>query len=195
MNGISERAAAKRQKVIEAASLVFRRHGFARTSMEAIAEAAGISRPSLYLVFANKEEAFAAAVDHMGELALDQLRQALPAFGTLQDKLAFICEQWAGRGYDRIKENPDARDLTDPALAPVRAVYGRLQGLLAELLADAVARSGLPETPGQVAGLLVAAMRGFKDFAADGDEVRRQVALQVALILRGLDPAARPPAG
>ncbi len=41
MNKIAERAAAKRQRVIEAAALVFRRHGFAQTSMDNIAVAAG----------------------------------------------------------------------------------------------------------------------------------------------------------
>ena len=191
MTQVTERAAAKRRLVVEAACLVFRRHGFARTSIDAIAEEAGISRPSLYLVFPNKEAVFAAAVHHMGDLALAQLREALPKKGTLEEQVVFVCAEWAGRGYDRMKENPDAKDLTDPSLPPVRDVYDKLQAFLAELLSDAVARSSLNATPMQVAGLLVSAMRGFKEIARDGAEVRQMIALQVGILMRSLKAEGR----
>lgn len=186
MNKIAERAALKRQRIIEAASVVFRRHGFAQTSMDNIAAAAGMSRPSLYLVFPNKEEVFAAAVHHMGEVALEATRQGLLQRPGLEEKLLFVCEQWAGRGYDRMKENPDAKDLTDPAFPPVREVYDKLQRFIADLLADAVGRSGLRATPDQVARLIVASMRGFKEVAKDGADIRRMLALHISLLLRGL---------
>lgn len=186
MNKIAERAALKRQRIIEAASVVFRRHGFAQTSMDNIAAAAGMSRPSLYLVFPNKEEVFAAAVHHMGEVALEATRQGLLQRPGLEEKLLFVCEQWAGRGYDRMKENPDAKDLTDPAFPPVREVYDKLQRFIADLLADAVGRSGLRTTPDQVARLIVASMRGFKEVAKDGADIRRMLALHISLLLRGL---------
>jgi AcrR family transcriptional regulator len=188
MTQITPKAAAKRRRVIEAASLVFRRHGFARTSMDAIAEAAGISRPSLYLVFSSKEEAFAAAVHHLGEVALAGLRAGVAEHETLEARLRYLCEAWAGAGHDRMKENPDAKDLTDPALAPVREVYAKVQGLIAEQLAEAVAASRLDITATDIAGMLVSAMRGFKEMAADGVEVRRLIGTQVALVLGALDP-------
>jgi AcrR family transcriptional regulator len=188
MNKIAQRAAAKRQRVIEAASLVFRRHGFAQTSMDNIAVEAGMSRPALYLVFPNKEEIFAAAVHYMGELALAALRQGLPQRPNLEEKLLFIFEQWAGRGYDRMKENPDAKDLTDPGFQPVREVYEKLQRFLAELLADSVRHSGLRATPDQVARILVASMRGFKEVAKDSADIRRMFSLQISILLRGLEP-------
>jgi len=188
MNKIAERAAAKRQRVIEAASVVFRRHGFAKTSMDTIAVEAGMSRPALYLVFPNKEEIFAAAVHHMGELALTALRQGLPQRASLEEKLIFVCEQWAGRGYDRMKENPDSKDLTDPSFQPVREVYEKLQHFLAELLADSVRRSGLRTTPDQVARLITASMRGFKEVAKDSADIRRMLSLQISIFIRGLGP-------
>ena len=188
MDKVAERAAAKRQRVIEAATLVFRRHGFAQTSMDNIAVAAGMSRPALYLVFPNKEEIFAAAVHYMGDLALTALRQGLAQRPSLEEKLLFVCEQWAGRGYDRMKENPDAKDLTDPAFQPVREVYEKLQRFVAELLADSVRRSGLRTTPEQVARILVGSMRGLKEAAKDSSDIRRMLALQISILLRGLEP-------
>lgn len=187
MSQLTPKAAAKRQRVIEAACLVFRRHGFARTSLDAIAEAAGISRPSLYLVFPNKEAVFAAAVHHLGAVALAQLRENLPANGTLEEQLVFVCTEWGGRGYDRMKENPDAQDLIDPNLPPVRDVYDKLQALLAELLSDAAAQSSVAATPAQLAELLISALRGIKEMARDAVELRRMIALQVHILVRSLE--------
>jgi AcrR family transcriptional regulator len=48
----------KRGAVLVAALGLFGRYGFQKTSMEAVAKAAGISRPALYLRFANKEELY-----------------------------------------------------------------------------------------------------------------------------------------
>ena len=48
----------KDDQIIEAATSVFLRYGFRRTTMGDIAEAAGVSRPALYLRFCNKEHIF-----------------------------------------------------------------------------------------------------------------------------------------
>jgi TetR/AcrR family transcriptional regulator len=47
---------------MRAAIICFNRQGFRRTSMEAIAEAAEVSRPALYQYYRNKDEVFRAAV-------------------------------------------------------------------------------------------------------------------------------------
>ena len=87
----------------------------------------------------------------MGALALAQRRENLPANGPQEEQLLLVCTKWAGRGYDGMKENPDAKDLIDPRLAPVRDVYDKLQAFLAELLTDAVAQSKMAATPAQLA--------------------------------------------
>jgi len=51
--------------IVEAATGVFLRYGFSRTTMGDIAGAAGISRPALYLVFPSKDDVFAAVVRHI----------------------------------------------------------------------------------------------------------------------------------
>jgi len=54
----------RRQQLLEAALGVFARHGYRKTSMDDVAQAAGVSRQGLYLHFANKEDLFRAAVRH-----------------------------------------------------------------------------------------------------------------------------------
>src|SRR5262245_32098219 len=69
------RAQAKRNAIHMAAQALFLGHGFAGTSMDAIALAANVSKQTLYRYYQNKESLFVAvleqlALDHLAEPAL-----------------------------------------------------------------------------------------------------------------------------
>jgi AcrR family transcriptional regulator len=67
-NSIQSAGTTRRDEIVVAATPVFLRFGFKKTSMEAVAAAAGISRQALYLHFPNKESMFSAVVDGLGQL-------------------------------------------------------------------------------------------------------------------------------
>ena len=52
----------KRQAILDAAKRAFIDHGYSGASMEAIAEAAPVSKPTLYTHFKGKQELFAAVI-------------------------------------------------------------------------------------------------------------------------------------
>src|SRR6476660_3300257 len=54
---------AKRRQIVDGARAVFLTHGFEGASMNDIARAAGVSKGTLYVYFANKERLFAAIVE------------------------------------------------------------------------------------------------------------------------------------
>jgi len=58
--------------ILEAATGIFRRYGFKKTSMDDIARAVGLSRQGLYLHFPTKEALFKAMIAH----AIDAMRAA-----------------------------------------------------------------------------------------------------------------------
>jgi len=62
MAGTAETTAARRAAVLDAATGVFLRYGFKKTSMDDLARAAGLSRQGLYLQFSTKEALFKEAV-------------------------------------------------------------------------------------------------------------------------------------
>src|SRR5437762_7792514 len=64
MNSIAPtpRAQAKRDTIHAAAQALFLRHGFAGTSMDAIAVAANVSKQTLYRYYQNKEALFIATL-------------------------------------------------------------------------------------------------------------------------------------
>jgi AcrR family transcriptional regulator len=53
----------RRARVVAAATTAFSRHGYRRCAMADIAEAAGMSRPALYLLFPGKEAVFRAVAE------------------------------------------------------------------------------------------------------------------------------------
>ena len=173
--------------MLEAATDVFLRYGFARTTMGDIAERAGISRPALYLVFPGKEEVFASVIRRLSDAQLASIRTALPTLPTLASKVLFACETWSGHGFDLMAAHPDARDLFNLAFVPVQQMYAKVQALLAELLAEPAAGSSLSATPEDLARTLVFAMRGFHETAADGADMRRLIGLQVSLLLAAIE--------
>jgi AcrR family transcriptional regulator len=176
----------KREQVIAAASAVFLRYGRVKTTMNDIAAEAGISRPALYLIFPQKDEIFALVIDRLLDEKLAEWRKALPKMRSLDRKLHFCCEQWAGEGYDLTKAHPNARDMFDLSIPPVRAMYKRLENFLAELIRPTLVPSRLKTEPEELARILIFGMRGFKDIVLDAAHMRSLIALQVEVVLRAM---------
>lgn len=59
---LEDRSARKRRTITEAATRLFLRHGYLGTSMDQIAAAAAVSKPTVYKHFADKEQLFTAIV-------------------------------------------------------------------------------------------------------------------------------------
>ncbi len=74
------RSEAKRGRVLQAAQELFLEHGYERCTMEAIAAAARVSKPTLYRYFPDKQALFVGVLEH---LATDHLAEAEVA--ALQD--------------------------------------------------------------------------------------------------------------
>lgn len=74
-------------EILEAAHKIFAQNGFSGTSVEAIAQEAGIAKGTLYLYYSSKHEIYWAALRN-GLVALcGELRQQMEAADTVEDKL------------------------------------------------------------------------------------------------------------
>jgi TetR/AcrR family transcriptional repressor of mexJK operon len=67
----------KRQSILAAARQAFLAHGYSGASMEAIAEAAPVSKPTLYSHFRGKQDLFAAVIAEQCESLLGTLARSL----------------------------------------------------------------------------------------------------------------------
>ncbi len=77
----------KRQKLVEAAAQVFLRYGYRKTTLDDIAEAAGLQKSSLYHYFENKDELFRESLKFIHDTMFDKLSLALSGKRKLMEDL------------------------------------------------------------------------------------------------------------
>ncbi len=172
--------------MVRAGRTVFLRYGFARTTMEDLARAAGISRPSLYLLFPGKEELFEAVIDELWQETLRVYEAKLPKLKTMEQRLRFCLQYWTGMGYDLTTAHPDAADAFNTKHPAVRRMYDALAAYLGELISDAVKQSKLRIAPNDLAAAAVFSLRGMKELAGSREHMTRLIDLQVDLLLAAL---------
>ena len=69
-------ATARREQILEVALVVFARSGFHGTSMNDVADAAGVTKPVLYQHFDSKRDLYAALLDEVGNRLLNSIAKA-----------------------------------------------------------------------------------------------------------------------
>jgi AcrR family transcriptional regulator len=178
---------AKQLGVVQAATDIFLRYGFARTTMADLAQAAGMSRPALYLVFPSKDDVFSAVIQTMSHRALSELRTALAAMPTSGEKLLFACRAWGARGYDLTSRFPDSKDILDLSFAAVREAYSEFQALLVELLAETGRQKVVSSTLDDMARVIIYSIRGFTEVAKDSEDFVAMIETQVRLVIHALE--------
>lgn len=134
---------AKRQAILDAAKILFLTHGYANTSMDAVASEAGVSKLTVYSHFNDKETLFSAAVVAKCEEQLPPLFFELPEGIAVENVLLNIA-----RGFHQLINSEESVNLhrlimalgsQDPNLSliffqagPERVVNG-MEGLLAKI--------------------------------------------------------------
>jgi AcrR family transcriptional regulator len=151
-----------RERILQAAMTVFRRHGFRRSSIEETAEAAGLTRQALYHHFKSKEALFRAVIErvHDGALADGEAaaRSAEDAGKTLAD---IIVAQVAARLKAFVASfdgSPHVEELFSEHLIHARDLYQHYAALhdaqVAATIERAVKRQKLSLSPGMTAAKL-----------------------------------------
>jgi AcrR family transcriptional regulator len=77
----------REQRMLDAAGQAFARNGFHDASMDAIAAAAGISKPMLYNYFGSKKGLYVAYVQRSGAALLQTMRQAAAPDAAADERL------------------------------------------------------------------------------------------------------------
>ncbi len=127
-------------EILAAALDVFTDNGFAATRMSDIAARAGVSRPTLYLYFTNKEAIFVALVrEHVGPMVAEAGAQLDSFEGSAKDLLSQVLRRFFSHvtrpAVTRIlrlviAEGPQFPELTDlyfsEVIEPGRSILGRV---------------------------------------------------------------------
>ena len=133
-----------RTRILDAAMLVFRRHGFRRSSLEQAAEAAGLTRQALYHHFESKEALFRAVIEQLHENALAAELTAADAVdkagGSLADILVAGVTARLRQLIASFDGSPHIEELFSEHLVHARDLYQKYAGLYGEQLAATIER-------------------------------------------------------
>ncbi len=190
----------KREAVFKAAFDVFSQYGFRRTSMNDIAEAAGISRPALYLMFDNKEDLFRQLASHQQNLAIDEAVSVLSQHVPLSERFIGAILAYERIYYEPISQSPHGAEVMDINLSIASDLmtkgHDRLVGHLSAAIEEAVLNgeadlSLAAVKPKAFVELLMSSIGGLKKKATSNKEFRRQIRDVAGIFLASLAPQAK----
>ena len=178
----------RREQLLDVAGERFAELGFHALSMEAIAEAAGVSKPVLYQHFPSKRALYVAVVEDAVEEVQRQITQALEGTTDNRERVEGAVQAFFG-----FVEDPRFRLLFSTADSADAEIAGLVDGThhtVAEAVAKLIAADAGLSQPG--AELLATGVRGLAIAGAqwwvDQDEIGRSDAVQLLsrLLWRGL---------
>ncbi|WP_118134308.1 TetR family transcriptional regulator C-terminal domain-containing protein [Oceanicella sp. SM1341] len=123
------------EKILEAALEVFSAEGFRGSTIDRIAQEAGMSKPNLLYYFRSKEEIYRAVLDATLDGWLDPLRRIDPAGEPLDEIRAYL-----RRKLEMSRENPRASRLfANEVIRGAPLIMEELTGTLRELVEEKAA--------------------------------------------------------
>jgi len=144
------KSADTRERIIDAAYTLFYQTGFVRTGVDAIADAAGITKRTLYQHLGSKDALIEAVLDRQHQLALARTRTwADQASGDAQQIVSHLFvkladwakqKQWQGSGFTRA-----ALEFADLPGHPARRAAHRHKNAVEDHLAQKFAEQGIEE--------------------------------------------------
>lgn len=163
-----------RDTALAAAVEQFWRTGYAETSISMLTRAMGVTPPSLYAAFGDKDSLFeeASALYFLQTCEAVDRAAARP---TAREAIAAMLDDTA-RAHTDAETPLGCLMLTEPRLTAQREV---LHGRLMDRIARGVTEGDLPATvsPDELASFLVAVMRGMSGCARDGGSTEDLLAI------------------
>jgi len=179
----------RHDSICTAAAKVVYQYGYRKTSMEAIAAAAGVSRQTLYLQYRNKEALFHAVLEHVTTQMLREVRAIAeqPRKSTARTLLAIfesLCR-------DTLEQTSRANrvEVLEVARSQEGALYNRVQNALHAVIAEVLASS--PAMPAwerdgisarDLAAHLLDVSNGIKSSAENLQEYRARMSLAIRIV-------------
>lgn len=172
---ISDRSVEKRLRMLVAARDLFLRNGLRGTTMEAIARAAHVAKPTLYAQFADKDAVFNAIVETMVDDIHRVIDAGLDSEGPVAARIGRALVGKYGLMLDLLDGSPHADEIyTEQARQP--AHYQALDQAVEDKFTAVLSEAGM-ERPRDLAQLVIAAASGI------GRSYRDEAGLRAAIMV------------
>jgi AcrR family transcriptional regulator len=185
----------KRKLILDAAFKVFLAYGFRRTTMADIADAAGISRPALYLEFKNKADIYRAGFMAMLDRTFRNVDAALEGDTPLCQRLTAALDAGVVAPMRRVQQSPHGAELFE-VKQEIAGDLGQdwnatLEKSLGRALADAAAKGEI-DLEGcclgavDLARLIVSGAEGIKKRMVDWHQAEADIKRFIELMVQPL---------
>ena len=104
-----------RQRVLDAATQLFAHRGYGSTSVREVVEAAGVTKPTLYYWFENKEALYLECVRTKFEALHPLVHDAVSGSGTVRERLVRFVRDYVQAGLDDLDGVRLALTATNPS--------------------------------------------------------------------------------
>lgn len=166
----------KLEKIQTATFRLIHQHGFKKVTMSDIAEAAEMSRPTLYAAYSSKEAVLSAIAQRQAERGDAEIAAKLPRAKTLAAKLSVIFDIWILEPFASVVDSPNGLDLLAniAVYAPEACedLYARFEEHLVAVLAPEMTKKrGMSSR--DLAHIMMLATKGLKASTTTLAELRR----------------------
>lgn len=185
-------ATARREQLIDVAVSVFARNGYHTTSMNDVADAAGVTKPVLYQHFASKRELYLALLESVGHRLLTRISKATAEAedGRAQTLAGFRSYfHWVAEDHDAFLLLFGSGSRRDEEFASaVRQITDELATFIAPLIAVDIASEHRQTLAHAVVGMAEGASRRLVDAGTsfDPDALAEQIGALAWAGLRGI---------
>ena len=193
MNVTNRRApgSPQREAILVAATAIFLRYGFKKTSMDDVARAAGVSRQGLYLYFDTKDLLFRESLQHLMSRLISNARAAAEDGNlSLRDRLLGVFEAVHGTAFQ--SASPEhAFELLQSAQSADGALLVQLDRDLMEIVAALLAEAGAADrweeagvTVAELSEQLLMSAKGIKASVDTLAAYRERMLTAIRIVMR-----------
>jgi AcrR family transcriptional regulator len=185
----------KRTVILDAAFKVFLAYGFRRTTMADIADAAGISRPALYLEFKNKADIYRAGFLSMLGRTCRLVDQALQGEGPLCERMITALNAGVVAPMRRVQQSPHGAELFE-VKQEIAGDLGQewndgMEQSLCRALLEAAGKGEIhfddPDVAAEdLARLIISCVEGIKKRMSDWHQAEADISRIIDLMVRPL---------
>lgn len=181
---LSDDTEVARGQILKAAESMFQRYGLAKTTMDDIAKEAGVSRPTVYRYFGDRDTLITALIEVRSRRLFDKARAFLRARETfaeqIVDGLIFLVDRGRQDPIIRLIVSPEHMDMATALVGSTGLATRLTQEMWAPLLEEARERGEIRDglTDAEICqwiALVQLILIGRMDFSSEGDPEHRRM--------------------
>ena len=183
-------ATEKRDRILDAAQSLFVRYGVKRTSIDDVAQEAGVAKGTVYLSFEFKAELFAAIAERLCVNTLAAAQRVALEATSLPQRLVGILDCYIGAPHRLVAQSPHIAELTKSKEAHSAAAFDALDARIRSLLSAVLGEAGI--TRDGAAEMLLAAGNGTLHTGGCAEQpYRSRLTAMVNMLIAGFTSDAK----